>query len=347
MAGMRSAWRIIVGTVCGVTAAVMWAVSLAVYQQLMEPTGFFVDKENGSTYPNLASNNTYWPREIRHLAILLALAGVAVICRARPRGLAAGAVGAIAWLSADLWLDRIDIDGRTAAIWLAAVGIATFAATAGVASWLTQGRPDSTRVRYVAAGTVTVLAALTLLISTPWDEPVIEPDQVRIENALSVMQVGLVVLFLVATVALVVDGLTRAHAWWFAGFLAIAAAIAGVTLATNGQSNSFSSMAMIVVGLLAVAAARDVPRTVLPAVAAAGLVMLPVVIVVVLIGGMIAGGTMTSIAGNPAVNGADTDLTFGLPGLVVGVLTALVTSIVASAPRAAEKGRAVPAIADS
>jgi hypothetical protein len=76
-------------------------------------------------------------------------------------------------------------------------------------------------------------------------------------------------------------------------------------------------------------------------------VMLPVVIVVVLIGGMIAGGTMTSIAGNPAVNGADTDLTFGLPGLVVGVLTALVTSIVASAPRAAEKDRAVPAIADS
>jgi hypothetical protein len=347
MAVMRSAWRIIVGTVCGVTAAVVWAVSLAVYQQLMEPTGFFIDPENGSAYPNLASNNTYWPREIRHLAILLAFAGVAVICRARPRGLAAGAVGAVALLSADLWLDRIDIDGRTAAIWLMVAGIAAFALTAAVASWLTRGRPDSTRVRYVAAATLTVLAALTLLISTPWDEPVTGADRLRMENALSLMQVGLVVLFLAATVALVLDGLTRAHAWWFAGFLAAAAAIAGVTLSTNGQSNSLSSMAMIVVGLLAVAAARDVPRTVLTAVAGAGLAMLPVVIVVVLIGGMIAGGAMTSIAGNPAVNGADTDLTFGLPGLVVGVLMALVTTIVASSPRAAEKGRPVPAIADS
>jgi hypothetical protein len=345
MAVMRSAWRIIVGGLCGVIGAAIWAVSLAVYQQLMEPTGFF--KTDGYSYPNLASNNTYWPRETRHLAILLAFAGVGVICQARPRGLAAGAVGAFAWLCADLWLDRIDIDGRTAAIWLTAAGIAVFAATAAVASWLTRGRLDSSRVRYVAAGTLSVLAALTLLISTPWDEPVMEPDQVSIENALSLMQVGLVVLFLTALVGLVVDGLTRAHAWWFAGFLAIAAAIAGVTLSTNGQSNSFSSMAMIVVGLLAVAAARDVPRTVLPAVAAAGLVMLPVVIIVVLIGGILTGGFMTSIAGNPAVNGADTDLTFGVPGLVVGVLVAFVTNIVASSPRAAEKGRAVPAIADS
>jgi hypothetical protein len=102
---------------------------------------------------------------------------------------------------------------------------------------------------------------------------------------------------------------------------------------------------MLVVGLLAVAAARDVPRRVLTSVAAAGVVMLPVVIVVVLIGGTVVGGIMTSIAGNPEVNGADTDLTFGVPGLAVGVLAAAVTHMVTSyVRRAPATGPAVPAV---
>ena len=345
MAVMRNAWRIIVGGVCGAAGAVLWALSLAVYQQLMEPTGFFTT-EDGQSYPNLASNNTYWPREIRHMAILLAFAGVAVICRARPRGLAVGAVGAVAWLGVDLWLDRIDIDGRTAAFWLAAAGIVAFAATAVVAFVLTRGRPDSSWGRYVAAGTLPMLAALTLFITTPWDEPVTNPDDVRIENAVTLFQVGLLSLFVLAMVALLADDLARTRVWWFGGFLAAMAAIAGLTLYSNGQYSNVGQLAMVVVGLLAVAAARDVPRAILTAVAAAGLLMLPVVILVVIIGGMIVGGIMTSIAGNPAVNGADTDLTFAVPGLVVGVLGAVVTHIVASSARRAPATGAVPAVSE-
>jgi hypothetical protein len=345
MAVMRSALRIIVGAVCGVTGTVMWAVSLAVYQQLMEPTGFFTG--DGQSYPNLASNNTYWPREIRHMAILLAFAGVAVICRARPRGLAVGVVGAAAWLGADLWLDRIDIDGRTAAFGLTAAGIAAFAATAVVASVLTRGRPDTSWGRYVAAGTLSVLATLTLFISTPWGEPVTESDRVAIENMVTLFQIGLVTLFVVAMVALLADDLAGVRVWWFGGFLAVMAVIAALTIDSNGQNSNIGPLAMLVVGLLAVAAARDVPRRVLTSVAAAGVVMLPVVIVVVLIGGTVVGGIMTSIAGNPEVNGADTDLTFGLPGLVVGVLAAVVTHIVtSSAQRAQATGPAVPAVSE-
>jgi hypothetical protein len=151
---MRSAWRIAAGGVCGVTAAAIWAVSIAVYQQLLEPTGFFTDPDTGQACPNLASNNTYWPREIRHMAILLAFAGVALICRAGVRGLAAGAAGSAVWLGADLWLDRVDINGRTTAWWLAAAGVVGFAATAGVAAWLESRRPDTSRGRYLAAGTL-------------------------------------------------------------------------------------------------------------------------------------------------------------------------------------------------
>src|SRR5215510_7428001 len=136
MTVMRSAWRFLVGGLCGVTGTVIWAVSLAVYQQLMEPTGFVTDSNTGQAYPSLASNNTYWPRETRHLAILLVFAGVAVICRARTRGVAIGALSFVAWLGADLWLDRIDIDGRTAAWSLASAGILAFGATVAVAAWL-------------------------------------------------------------------------------------------------------------------------------------------------------------------------------------------------------------------
>jgi drug/metabolite transporter (DMT)-like permease len=82
----------------------------------------------------LGGNNTYWPRDIRQLAILLAFAGVILICRARLRGVVAGAIATIGWLGADLWLDRVDVAGRSAATWLAVGGVAVFAAAAVVAA---------------------------------------------------------------------------------------------------------------------------------------------------------------------------------------------------------------------
>jgi hypothetical protein len=344
MTFMRSARRIVAGGLCGVTAAVIWAESLAVYQQLMEPTGFFSD-ETGRVYPNLASNNTYWPRETRHMAILLAFAGVAVICRAAFRGLAAGAVGSAVWLCADLWLDRVDIDGRTAAWWLGVAGIVGFAATAGVAARLARGRPGTSRSRYFAAATLPLLAALTTSIMTPWDEPVIDLDHVTIENALTLFKVGLVAMFLVAMVALLVDDLNRAHAWWAAAFLTVAAVAAG--LAIDAQGYGIAPMALFLAGLLAVAAAHDVPRTRLIVVAVTGALMLPVVIIVLFIGGRVTGQFLTSIAGNPAVNAADTDLTDGLPGLLCGVLVATVTQAVTAAAGAASgERRPVPAVAE-
>ena len=83
MAGVRTVGRLGVATVAGVAGALFWAVSLAIYQPRMEPTGFFTDPTTGEPYPNLASNNTYWPRDIRQLAILLAVAAVILIGRAR------------------------------------------------------------------------------------------------------------------------------------------------------------------------------------------------------------------------------------------------------------------------
>ena len=89
---------------------------------------------------------------------------------------------------------------------------------------------------------------------------------------------------------------------------------------------------LFLAGLLAVAAARDVPRTAPDGRGRHGVMMSPPVIIVVFFGGMIAGQILTSIAGNPPVNGADTDLTYGLPGLVLGVMVAAVTHVVTAVP---------------
>ncbi|MFC7482309.1 hypothetical protein ACFQX7_23035 [Luedemannella flava] len=64
----------------------IWAIALAVHQPLMQPDPVMVDPTTHETYVGVASNNTYWPRDIRQFAILLALVGVIVICRAKPRG---------------------------------------------------------------------------------------------------------------------------------------------------------------------------------------------------------------------------------------------------------------------
>ena len=253
----------------------------------MEPNGFFTDTETGHLYPSVASNNTYWPREIRDMAILLGFAGVAVICRAGGRGLAIGGVGAVLWLGADLWLDRVDVDGRTAAWWLGAAGILGFAVTAGVAAWLSRGRPGTARLRYLAVGMLPLLAALTTSISTPWDEPVTDPDRVHIDNAVTVFKILLVDMLLVGIVGLVVDGLTRPRAWWFAAMLAIVLLVAGLTIGSNGQADSIGPMVLFAAGLITVAAARDIPRTTLMVVAGTAVLMSPIVILGVVVAAII------------------------------------------------------------
>jgi hypothetical protein len=158
---MHLDWRTVTGMLAGIAAVEIWAVSAALHQPFMEPDGFWADLTTGQLHPNLASNNIYWPREIRHFAILLAVGGAILIGRATAHGAAVGAVAVAGWLGIDLWLDRSDVAGRTAVIWSA--------------------------VCAVVAG---VLALGVLAVTTPWVEPVVQPGQIRVENALRVIQVA-------------------------------------------------------------------------------------------------------------------------------------------------------------
>ena len=269
---MGTSWRIVLGALSGIAAAVIWAVSLAIYQPFMQPDGFWTDPATGEAYPEIGSNNTYWPRDIRQLAILLAFMGVVLICRANARSILAAASGSAAgsggpgarpdrrarrhhrglargWRSCRVRGDRrrcpVLFDGP-ARVRVHGPSFATLAAVSGT---------------------------VAVLITTPWDEPVTNPDQVQVENALSLLKGGLVLMFVAVALAL----LPLARVLWMAPFAGLAALAAWPATATYGFLGMFGLIFLPVGAAAAVAAARDVslPRL-LGVVVACAFVMIPV-----------------------------------------------------------------------
>ncbi|SCE79815.1 hypothetical protein GA0074695_1206 [Micromonospora viridifaciens] len=328
---MRKNWQTIVGALSGVTGAVIWALATAIYQPIMQPEGFWTDSSTGEAFPQLASNNTYWPRDIRQLAILLALGGVILICRANARGVAAGAIAALGWLGADIWLDRIDVAGGAAAAWLAVGGIGLFSATAVVAARVSAGQGATARARHLFATVGAVLAAATMVVTTPWDEPVTVPDQVRVENALSMLKAGLVVMFVATMIGLVAVQLTAVRARRMAVFVGVAALAAWLTTTNNGSA-VVGLIGMLVAATLAVVAAREVALIrLLPVAVVCGVALFPAMMMLYFVGSTV-GSAMTSLADNPPVNGADTDLSLAFSGLVLGLLLASISHVLAPPP---------------
>ncbi|MGI5240284.1 hypothetical protein [Dactylosporangium sp. CA-139066] len=295
--------------------------SLAVYQPIMEPHGFWTDPATGAMYPVVASNNTYWPRDIRQTAILVAFAAVILICRANLRAILVAAAGTAVWIAADLVLDRVDVHGSGTAAVLAGAGAAAFAVTALVARRLSTGEPGGERTVHLTATMTAVLGALTLLVTTPWEEPVTDPAKVRVENALTLLEVALAV-----ACAAVAAGLIRPAGWRrVAVFGAVAALAAWSVTAVESLDGLAGLVVLPVTAAAAVAAARDTPLWRLLVAAAGGAVlMLPAFLIVYLIGSAL-GAAMTSAASSPPVNSADTDLALPFAAVVCGLILAGIT----------------------
>jgi hypothetical protein len=322
---MGIGWRSMLGACCGVVGAVIWAVSLAIYQPFMQPDGFWTDPATGEAYPEIGSNNTYWPRDIRQIAILLAFVGVVLICRANPRGILAAAVGAAGWTGVDLALDRFDVSGGSTAVWLTAGGAAGFAAIAFAARKVSTGEPGSEFAGHLLATLAAVLAAVTVLITTPWDEPVTDPDNVQVENALSLFKAGLVLMFAVAAFALL--PLARTRLVWMAPFAGLAALAAWPATATYGVPGLLGLLFLPAGAATAVAAARPVsPLRLLGVVVGCAFALIPTYLLLYVIGSSV-GGAMTSLAGNPPINSADTDLSLSFGALMLGLLFAAISHV--------------------
>ncbi|MEV0456598.1 hypothetical protein [Catellatospora methionotrophica] len=353
---MRISWRAATGGLAGLVGAVTWAISSAVYQPIMEPAGVWFSDSGGTADPfgvlpevgglvqQTASNNTYWPRELRQLAILLAVAGIIVACRTSSRAVTTAAVAAGGWLTADVLLDRADVQGGYSALVLAAAAVAYVAALAFVAARLSRADTSRPALRHVVAGTLAVLAAASLLVVTPWTEQT-TPTEVRVEAEMTALKIALWALF--ALLAAVTVGRPAARPAVALGFGLVSVA-AGLCLVVGESSDAYPSVFVyalpvaVVAAMTAIAAPRVRGVGGLVAVAAVSAVGAAAAFVALIFGGMVVGSLLTRLADNPPVNGADTDISAPLVVTVAGIALSLLTLAVTALPDALRAVRTGP-----
>ncbi|BCJ74551.1 hypothetical protein CS0771_40950 [Catellatospora sp. IY07-71] len=333
---MRMTWRTACGWLSGLVAAVVWAVASARYMPIVQPTGSWLG-DDGVTYPQLASNNTYWPRDVRHLAVLLALAGVLLIAGLGRRALVTGSVAAGGWLAADLLVDRLDLSGTVTVVLLAAAATVYFGATSLTAKRLSGGQDGGPLVRHVAAGTAAMLALASLLPVTPWIEH-LSDAQLRIEIELMALKLGFATLFAVAAAGLLPRPVRNVRLTLGVTAVAVAAALAWICLTGSAMGPDFTQIMPVAFVAVVVAAAAPRINGTAPLL---GLIFLGVFgafasLAVLYLAGMLLGGALTGLAGNPPVNGADSDLATPLAAVVIGIGMSLASYLVTSAPTTAE-----------
>jgi hypothetical protein len=213
------------------------------------------------------------------------------------------------------------------ATWLTIAGSGFVVVTSLIAVRVSGGRDGTVIARHLTGATAALLAMIVPVVSTPWDEPV-GPPNTRIENALSWLQVGLVVGLLTVAIGLLATApFTSAQGWAVLALVAFAGGAFWVQSASGGGLGSG-----FVVGCAGTAVAVTAFRTVRPlrlfAAAPFSVAALVISGLVGVVLGVMLGGNMTRIAGNPEVNSADTDISIASGGLVVAVVLAVVSCLV-------------------
>ncbi|MEU5870647.1 hypothetical protein AB0A73_03700 [Glycomyces sp. NPDC047369] len=137
-------------------AAGWWAFALTVLQPRIEAEQSGVES---------VGNNAYWVRDVRWAMILLVLIALVWACRGDRLRSGLGALGALVWVGADVWLDRVDFDSGP---W-STVAIAGALAAAAVAAVSLRRPEGSRRVLILAACTAAVLAGLLVSVQSPTD----------------------------------------------------------------------------------------------------------------------------------------------------------------------------------
>lgn len=232
----------------------------------------------------------------------------------------AGGLGAV-WLVGDLGLDRIDIDGRPAVVGLAAAGCAGVA----LAAVLSRGGAPSRSGRHLAAGTAAVLAVAPMTITTPWDKPA-EAFEVSVENTLTTMKLATAVAFLAVTVAMLAPALDTVRSRWLVPVWAAVTLVAAVPMIVDEPSINFAAWGVVVLAATIAPPLRDVRVARLLATGVITIVLTPVLaLATFLLVSLHLGRAMTSLAGNPPVQAADSDIAVTLSMALLGLALAAVS----------------------
>jgi hypothetical protein len=145
------------------------------------------------------------------------------------------------------------------------------------------------------------------------------------------MDLTLVVTFAVLAVTLLVPVLVTTRSRWLVPVLAtVTVAVVVPSVATS----ALSGMALVapVSAMLIVAVAQGASLGRLLVAGGVGLVLTLMSFCVVFSVGIILGGWLTSLAGNPPVNGADTDLSISLTATLIGLALSEFVFVVVRSP---------------
>ncbi|GAA2389090.1 hypothetical protein GCM10010170_100540 [Dactylosporangium salmoneum] len=313
MLGLMIAWA----------GAVFWAVGLTRLQPLTEPVG-----------EEVASNNTYWARDLRWMAIVAVAVAFVVAARSSAAGLgrvrawclAAGFAVAVA---ADLVCDRLDVTA-TIPFTVGAVVVVT-------AGWLALTRsgparsaraadPDGARNPAAGPTRAVVLAAAVAAAAMPLAAAIESPTDT--EASLDPAAIGVGVLLAVAWLYAMLAATPSRPRTVLAIAMAVVAVVTVVLLRQIAPGTRFGPMSAAGAVMLTLTAPVDWDRREAwwryPVVLFSALVGYPfTVMLTVLLGMMLpVPAIMTELAGSPPVNGADTDTLYALTGVLTGLVAA-------------------------
>jgi hypothetical protein len=265
-------------------------------------------------------NNTYWARELRWGALIAVLVVLLVYGRGDRRITRGVLAGGLVWLAADLGLDRIDPTSGTVLLASAAAGAAILGCLAAGA------RPPVPRPQVLL--TAATIAAVTSGMTTGTESPTDTEAALNLGSA----AVGSL-LALVAVVAAVgaAGSIGRLRAAVAVPLAAVAAAVPWLLRHQYPHPNSdrtFDILVFIVVLLFAVVVLAG-PRPVsgldwlrYPAALAVVTVTMTVLTVPLMYAFIVlpVGGLFTTLAGNPAIDSADSDIIFDVLAVLIGLI---------------------------
>lgn len=303
------------GLLLAAVAALLWALGMTVLQPLTEQVGPWPEALRG--------NNAYWARDLRFTAIVAAVAGLVLAGGGGRRWIWPALLLGGVWVAVDVAVDRVDPTGAGATLLLAAAGCAAVAATALFAVRRQRGGRNR-RALVVTASITGVLVLVAAGIESPTDR---EPE---LNRAAAVTALLLLAVTLGCALA-------AAPAWhpvrqrMAVGTGALAAA--GIALARTMPPGERTTALVLLGGVVLTGVtllAWDWPdgRPVWRwhGVAALASLVGPyalLLIVVLLTYPFDLGGALTALAGNIAINSADSDVLLSLTGVVAGLGMAL------------------------
>jgi hypothetical protein len=312
--------RAAAGLLCAAAAAVLWTVGLTILQPRNEPAGVGMFE--------VASNNTYWARDVRFAAIVAVVTGFILSVGGR-RPLAWCALGGgIAWAGVDVLLDRLDVAGPTATVWVATIACAVLVvARVVVGLWLpidcTPDRLGLTVAAVVASATV--LSCGVIVTPDHKDHGLV---------AASMVLGGLLTLTILGSALSAAPTVGRTQI--LGACAAAVAAAAGLAIVRLGSWTVYANIVwlaflpglalLIAVWFLVRDPDHDLSARWEKAAIAAGLAIgVPVVLILVLLWTTFVvnfAAPISALTGSPPVNVADSDTLVTLGGLLVGAVLA-------------------------